>query len=60
MIMNEDGEMVEGDSYETVIEEIEIDDNGNGTNENWFNNIGKVSYWQDLINTKMNYRTRNN
>ena len=48
MIMNEDGEMVEGDSYETVIEEIEIDDNGNGTNENWFNNIGKVSYWQEF------------
>ena len=36
MIMNEDGEMVEGDSYETVTEKIEIDDHGNnGTNENW-------------------------
>ena len=36
MIMNEDGETVEGDSYETIIEEIEIDDHGNnGTNENW-------------------------
>ena len=33
MIMNEDDGMV---SYENVIEEIEIDDNGNyGTNENW-------------------------
>ena len=48
MIMNEDGEMVEGDSYETVIEEIELDDNSNNTNENWFNNIGKVSYWYEF------------
>ena len=48
MIMNDDGEMVEGDSFETVIEEIEVDDNGYSTNENWFNNIGKVSYWYEF------------
>ena len=49
MIMNENGEMVEGDSYETIEEEIdEENDNENNNNSNWLNNIGKVSVWNEF------------